>query len=87
MGTFRKPDSAQAKKATGEGWVIVLFSGVGDLEGSGRPYNMRDTHSLKWMANRRDLTVRDFWILIAVTDASFLAILGGAVLGRKWVRK
>ena len=52
---------------------MFCFFEIGDLDGYGRPYNMRDTNSIKWMTNRRDLTVRDFWALIAAKDASFFA--------------
>ena len=52
---------------------LVLFGEIGDLEGSGRPGNMRDTHSLKRMPDFRELTVPDFRTLIADADASFLA--------------
>ena len=81
------PIRNRPKKATGGGRPCSVFCEIGDLAGSGRPYNMRDTHSIKWMANRRDLTVPYFWILIAATDAAFLAILGGPVMVWKWIRK
>ena len=51
--------------------ALFRFCEIGESDRSDRPYNMRDTHSLKWMTDRRDLTVRDLWILIAATDASF----------------
>ena len=51
--------------------ALFRFCEIGESDRSDRPYNMRDTHSLKWMTDRRDLTVPDFWILIAATDASF----------------
>ena len=50
--------------------ALFCFCEIGDSDGDGRPYNMRDTHSLERMANRRDLTVPDCWIIIDATDAS-----------------
>ena len=67
--------------------ALFGFCEIGDADGSRRPYNMRDTHSLKWATDRLGLKVHDFWILIADTVPHLLAILGGPVLGRKWVRK
>ena len=64
---------------------LFCFCGVGDLEDSGRPYNIRDTHPVKWMADLRDLTDPDLWILIADADASFFGHFRrsgiGAVMG------
>ena len=39
--------SAHPKKA-GDGRLFRFFFEIGDSEGSGRPGNMADTHSLKW---------------------------------------
>ena len=50
--------------------ALSRFCEIGELAGSGRPYNVRDTHPIERMANRRDLTVPDFWTLIAATNAS-----------------
>ena len=39
--------ASQPKKQVGGGGSLILFFEIGDSEGSGRPCNMIDTHSLK----------------------------------------
>ena len=79
-----RTDSQPTKKGDG---ALCCFCEIGALEGSDRPGNMRDTHSLKWMANRRKLTVPDFWILISDAEASFFGHFTRSDIGMEMAPK